>query len=696
MTWTKYKDQFEQNAKEDQSPTSSMRRSNMITKMKRRVQSVGDLPSMARTRSGPLLQALHQEERWQAEGGWNATSGKTAKRASLERDESMVQLLNLLDPESLVDKVPKPGQEVADKLQHSALSRRGCAFVGGASALCWYGLRLAVRDLLQLRSSPRRNVVELHILSTVHALGWLVFLAKKLQATTQEFPAYCSRALVVSLGFYLHDCWALRGTLLNNPAMWLHQASIAATITSILRSKGVAWLAPSLMSLSLPTLVQELLQLCGTIGLTSARPEVRGLRLLWFLSFAASKLALIPLWLRHSALPELHQPSLVLGKLSHLVTLGLNVKFLVRAVRNLPRFLAPRGELLPVVKAYSVPLQGARAALNAVTAASVLGIVFSSYLSAPVAGVLSILALKSKNSRGLKVAAGTLCTAIAADKIIPQPKDSRFLATYGQGIMGSTIDVFDFRVYPERKLAEEFRKDRNYLIAVTPHGLFPWGVGLILVRLMQEGFYPNFVGASVLGALPIAGRILRALGFHPATRSSLRKCMQSQYPNNVTVILPGGIAEMFCIRDDIEVSAANRHAGFAEIVRKEGGMLVPGYLFGQSQLYRVVEGSLAKSLEWLSRKLQTSLVIFTGRWGTLLPYPQKVGCALGKAIDTRECKDGQEAFDLWLQGVKDIYQQERANYGWADRELYFSGEALPRPPAKPLDEYTALPQLSKL
>merc|ERR1712232_94815 len=128
----------------------------------------------------------------------------------------------------------------------------------------------------------------------------------------------------------------------------------------------------------------------------------------------------------------------------------------------------------------------------------------------------------------------------------------------------------------------------------------------------------------------------------------------------------------------------------------EEGMLVPAYLFGQSQLYRVVEGPLAQWFAWLSRKLKTSLVIFTGRWGTLLPYPSEVSCALGKPIDTRECKTGKEAFDLWLQGVKDIYLQERGNYGWEDRDLYFSGEALPEPPAKELDEYTALPQLSKL
>merc|ERR1711915_493944 len=103
--------------------------------------------------------------------------------------------------------------------------------------------------------------------------------------------------------------------------MLAHQASVAVTISAILRSKGVAWLAPPLMSLAVPTLVQEILQICGTIGLPATRPEVRSLRLVWFMSFAASKLALLPLWLKHNDRPELHQPNLVIGKLSYVAGL---------------------------------------------------------------------------------------------------------------------------------------------------------------------------------------------------------------------------------------------------------------------------------------------------------------------------------------------------------------------------------------
>merc|ERR1712241_536109 len=117
--------------------------------------------------------------------------------------------------------------------------------------------------------------MELHVLSAVHSMAWVALLAKKTRAPPEELPRNCSRALVATLGFYLHDIWELRGTLIHRPLQMLHQASVALTVSSILRSKGVAWLAVPLMSQAIPNLLQELLQLCGTLSLPARRPEVR-------------------------------------------------------------------------------------------------------------------------------------------------------------------------------------------------------------------------------------------------------------------------------------------------------------------------------------------------------------------------------------------------------------------------------------
>jgi len=687
--------------------------------------SAGDLQAafsdgLKKSASGQLLAAaaarLHAESRWEATGGWRADSKERRQAHRMERDDSMVNLLNLLDPASLVDSpleragAPGAGPEggsprvctrkrsMSGLEQHSALSRRGAAIVGALSAFAWYILRLVIRDRFVSRQISGRHlpVLELHALSSMHALGWVFFLLQKLRGPVEEFPKYCSRALVASLGFYLHDCWALRGTLLYEPGHFAHQASMALTIASILRSKGVAWLAPPLMSLAVPTLVQELLQLCGTVGLPATRPEVLSLRFLWFASFAASRLALLPLWLKRHSDPELHQPNLFWGKVSYLVGLALNLRFIASAARDLPRFLRPSGARLSAAAAYRLPLRGARVAGTAAVASAVLAGIFGSYLFAPAAATLALLAAAGHGSFAgprLRGVAGVACAIVALDQVLPMPTEcsptvTRLLLPFLRAVKAA----FRHRFYPKEILsAEDYPRDRHYLLAVTPHGFFPWGAGGIIFELLHQGYLPNFLGASVLGSLPVAGRLLRCAGYRPATRKEMLRCLQKPYPRNMTIVIPGGIHEMFAIRQDVELSVANTRRGFAELAVEGGAVLVPGYMFGSSRLYRVAEGWIGEFFEGLSRRLKTSLNLFHGRWGTLLPYPHPLACALGEAIDTRKVRDPKQVHRLWQESLRRAFEDHKAEFGWPNMQLYFAGEALPKPPEDPWLSYAALP-----
>eukprot|EP00931_Biecheleriopsis_adriatica_P034945 TRINITY_DN20150_c0_g1_i1.p1 TRINITY_DN20150_c0_g1~~TRINITY_DN20150_c0_g1_i1.p1 ORF type:complete len:699 (-),score=107.60 TRINITY_DN20150_c0_g1_i1:225-2252(-) len=665
----------------------------------RKASSLSQLSTMIRTPSGGIISSFHSRQTWEEHGGWQPSDPADRRRHRMERDASMVNFLNAVNPNLLADEQSsKPGDDEKSPArspkaeQHSALSKRGVVHVGALSACAWYGLRLFLRDVLGLSA----GVAELTMLRTFHSLGWAAFLAQKVGVSQVEMPKFCTRALLASLGFYIHDCWALRGTLLSNPLMLLHQASMVTTISAILRSKGVAWLAIPIMSQALPNLLHELLRYCGSLGLPAVRPEVRGLRMLWFLSFVASKLAIVPTWLRYNNVPDMHQPNLFSGKLSYLVCFALDLTFLRSAVRDLPRFLRPAGEMLPVVQAYKQPLRGAQAAASAAVASAVLGIVFGSYATGPLAVLLALAGLRSGSSWLLRLVAGALSSVVILDQLIPQPKECPESIRLLMPIFREVLKVFNYRIFPNGKeFLKDLPKDRHHLIATTPHGLFPWNAGAIVVSCIEAGYMPNLVGASVLGALPVAGRLLRCLGFHPADRKQILKCLKKEYPRNVTIILPGGIREMFQIREDIEISAANLHSGFADLAKQGGAMLVPAYGFGVSQLYKVARGPLAEFFARLSRKLQMSVALFTGRWGTLLPYPYEMACAMGEPIDTLKCADGKEAHRRYLQNLREAFETYKEAFGWADRDLYFEGEKMPEPPSDPLDEYTALPS-SKL
>mmetsp|Transcript_35667 Transcript_35667/g.64942 ORF Transcript_35667/g.64942 Transcript_35667/m.64942 type:complete len:480 (-) Transcript_35667:8-1447(-) len=476
----------------------------------------------------------------------------------------------------------------------------------------------------------------------------------------------------------------------------MHRASMVVTISSMLRSKGVAWLAVPIMSQAVPNLLQELLRLCGSMGLPAVRPEVRGLRLFWFVSFVMSKMAIVPTWFRYRHVADMHQPNLLAGKLSYLVCLALDLHFLRSAVRDLPRFLRPAGMMLPAALAYKKPLQKVQATGTAIVAAAALTIGFGSYLTAPVALGLALLGFRSGSSRWLRLAGASLCSIVMLDKILPQPDEFPTYTRYLMPICRQILKNFNFRIFPRgSQFWHDLPKDRHHLIATTPHGLFPWGAFMVIGSCIDAGYLPNFVGASVLGALPVAGRILRSFGFIPASKKAILACLKKEYPRNVTVILPGGIREMFQIREDIEISASNLHTGFCDLAKEGGAMLVPSYAFGASKLFKVATGPLASLFAQLSRKLQTSIVLFAGRWGTLLPYPHEMACAMGRPIDTLECADGGEVHSLFLQRLRAAFEEHKAAFGWQEKELYFEGQDLPDAPADPLEEYTALPSSSR-
>lgn len=67
---------------------------------------------------------------------------------------------------------------------------------------------------------------------------------------------------------------------------------------------------------------------------------------------------------------------------------------------------------------------------------------------------------------------------------------------------------------------------------------------------------------------------------------------------------------MFLLREDLEISATSTRKGFAEVAIKNGAVLTPGYMLGNSQLYKVAQGSIGAVFEKISRSLRLSLNLF--------------------------------------------------------------------------------------
>lgn len=216
-------------------------------------------------------------------------------------------------------------------------------------------------------------------------------------------------------------------------------------------------------------------------------------------------------------------------------------------------------------------------------------------------------------------------------------------------------------------------------------------------KLVEDGFLVSIMGASVISKLPILGRFASFGGYRPATTANTLECLRRPHPHNITIIVPGGIAEMFKVRPDCEVVMGDRR-GFVRLAVDTGADLVPAYALGTTRVYEVASGGVATAFEQISRFLRTSVVPFSGLGGSLIPYAHPQAVAVGRAIQT-EGREVEEVAQEYFAELRRLYYAHRHLIGWERREMYFDGEQ-PSPVESKKGEATAgellFPTLSRL
>lgn len=617
----------------------------------------------------------------------------------MERDPSMLDLLKVVDPKMLKE----PESET------SALSLRGLAFTCVGSGFLWHSGRLLLRDFLfstkWYRASKARAVVELNVLGFIHSALWVAFCAHKSLTSGMQNPQYVNRALSLSIGYYVHDLWALRSVFSVDPLMLFHQLCAFGGISSVLLSKGVSWMVPSLMTIQIPALVLGVLRLFSSLGLKGDF-MYRSLRLIWFGSVVATKGVIVPtfVWkyMIKTQKQEFYQPSLKMGKISAIFYVLINQYWLFAAAKDLPSFMLKRG---PVSQAMQRGQSGAiflPMVLSGV-ASIVVSAFFGMFMVGPVGVPIMVLAARygSRLTRRLAVLAAFL---LALDRGAPLPDYGvKWFVGLMSLVFGTMKHYFPITVVEEC----DIRQDRNYMIGAFPHGFFPLGIAYYKTHLYRnKGIIPNTVAASVFKVLPVIGRFFSMVGITSATKSELHKCLKRKAPHNVTFILPGGIAEMFLIRPDIETVKCSSRKGFVEAALKAGVDLVPCYTLGTTALFEVSPPGSAMTVffERVSRLFKMSILPFHGRWGTLIPYAHPLVVLVGKPIEIDSPVENpspeliEEMHARFFREMRELFDRHKGKIpSWASKQLIFEGEGeLPQLKPPVMTGYTDFPKLSKI
>jgi 1-acyl-sn-glycerol-3-phosphate acyltransferase len=216
-------------------------------------------------------------------------------------------------------------------------------------------------------------------------------------------------------------------------------------------------------------------------------------------------------------------------------------------------------------------------------------------------------------------------------------------------------------------------KAPQFVFGFHPHGL------LILSRIATyggawEALFPGVetraLGASAMFRIPLVREICLALGAVDAGLRSARAVLSAGLS---AIVYPGGIQEM--LRTDgakPDELYLYRRKGFIRLALQSGASLVPVYVFGEKFMYQRV--FLPTKPAAVLRRFGIPLVLFFGRWGTLLPQRHKLLVVVGAPIAvTKTAEPTAEAVDAlhaqYVAELRMLYEKWREEAGYGDAPL---------------------------
>eukprot|EP00743_Colponemidia_sp_Colp-15_P004639 GILK01004999.1.p1 GENE.GILK01004999.1~~GILK01004999.1.p1 ORF type:complete len:357 (+),score=33.95 GILK01004999.1:83-1153(+) len=212
---------------------------------------------------------------------------------------------------------------------------------------------------------------------------------------------------------------------------------------------------------------------------------------------------------------------------------------------------------------------------------------------------------------------------------------------------------------------------QKYVVVAPPHGVFPFGNVIAKFAIPRMfGFCIHGLGASVLFRLPVVRHVVTGLGMIPADRDSAKLALSR---GESVGISSGGIAEIFETHQDDQVVVLRDRTGFVRLAMQTGALLVPAYIFGNTELLDCITDS-SGYLQRLSRKLRVSVTLFWGRFFLPVPYRKPVVAVMADPIPVPHLQNPSadliaEYHGKFLSSLQELFDTHKASYGWAHKKL---------------------------
>lgn len=141
-------------------------------------------------------------------------------------------------------------------------------------------------------------------------------------------------------------------------------------------------------------------------------------------------------------------------------------------------------------------------------------------------------------------------------------------------------------------------------------------------------------------------------------------------------MLPGGMEEVALYTFQQEHVFLSPRKGFIKYALQHGYLLIPGYTFGECDLYRSMTSGAALRL-WMQRHLGLVVPFF---WGPLWCAPWlprrdvALHTVLGAPVQLPRVEDPSEAevaawHARYVAAITEVFDTHKARFGYGDREL---------------------------
>jgi len=283
---------------------------------------------------------------------------------------------------------------------------------------------------------------------------------------------------------------------------------------------------------------------------------------------------------------------------------------------------------------------------------------------------------------------GTCAVLIATSLIMPL-KEWPWIRKIGQ----LWYDEFQLRCNlskEKRELLIESSEKNQYILSTHPHGIIPihailWTSFCDQYLTKPDGgtLYGFGAAADVVFYTPFLRNILSWLSAGSASYKTLKNgllkggssTVSSGIPRHL-FILPGGIAEVFTSMPGTQVIVFKARKGLVRLSLETGAQLVPGYVFGVTDLF--CHFPILNSLRsYLSRRFRMGMAPFYGQYGLPIPFPRRLTMVFADPIPVeRWTGDGpvpQDAVDAlhlqYITSIQALFDKYKAVAGFPDAQL---------------------------